>query len=161
MASIEHGVFVDEQTIGQMVRRGTAFTPTLAGLAGMANSSDPVIAERGREFGPVLVQAVRAANEAGVLVVAGTDSFGTDVMPIGVEAKALEDAGLSALQALQSVTTRPAKLIGVERQGVGQLLRKGVADVVILGSNPLEGAQALSKVEVVIAQGKIVRNELN
>ncbi|MGP9785251.1 amidohydrolase family protein [Glutamicibacter sp. 287] len=161
VASIEHGVFVDEQTIGQMVRRGTAFTPTLAGVAGMANSSDPVIAERGREFGPVLAQAVRAANEAGVLVVAGTDSFGTDVMPIGVEAKALEDAGLSALQALQSVTTRPAKLIGVERQGVGQLFRKGVADVVILGSNPLEGAQALSKVEVVIAQGKIVRNELN
>ncbi|MDR4534427.1 amidohydrolase family protein [Glutamicibacter sp. PS] len=157
--SIEHGVFMDEQTMVRMAQQGTYFTPTLYGIAGMANSSDPVLAERGREYGPVLAEAARAANELGVTVIGGTDSFGTDVTPVGAEAKALADAGLGTLKALQSITTAPAKLLGVDTRGVGRLVRRGVADVVLLGSNPLESAAALVDVHTVVAQGAIVRND--
>ncbi|GAB3619904.1 amidohydrolase family protein [Glutamicibacter endophyticus] len=157
--SIEHGVFMDEQTMVRMAKQGTYFTPTLHGIAGMANSSNPVLAERGREYGPVLAEAARAANELGVTVIGGTDSFGTDVTPVGAEAKALADAGLGTLKALQSITTAPAKLLGVDTRGVGRLVRRGVADVVLLGSNPLENAAALVDVHTVVAQGAIVRND--
>ncbi|WP_261382931.1 amidohydrolase family protein [Glutamicibacter halophytocola] len=157
--SIEHGVFMDEKTMVRMAKQGTYFTPTLYGIAGMANSSDPVLSERGREYGPVLAEAARAANELGVTVIGGTDSFGTDVTPIGAEAKALSDAGLGKLKALQSITTAPAKLLGVDHRGVGRLVRHGVADLVLLGSNPLESAAALSDVHTVVAQGSIVRGE--
>jgi len=143
----------------RMAKQGTYFTPTLYGIAGMANSSDPVLSERGREYGPVLAEAARAANELGVTVIGGTDSFGTDVTPIGAEAKALSDAGLGKLKALQSITTAPAKLLGVDHRGVGRLVRHGVADLVLLGSNPLESAAALSDVHTVVAQGSIVRGE--
>ncbi|GAA1497654.1 amidohydrolase family protein [Paeniglutamicibacter kerguelensis] len=158
--SIEHGVFVDEETLARMAKRGTYFTPTLFGIAGMADSGNSVLAERGRTYGPILAAAARAANELGVAVIGGTDSFGTDVIPIGDEANALAEAGLGKLKALQSITTAPAKLLGVERDGVGRLVRHGVADVVVLDRNPLETSKALSEVRVVIAQGAIVRNDL-
>ncbi|WP_309080855.1 amidohydrolase family protein [Zhihengliuella sp.] len=156
--SIEHGVFVNDATLADMASRGTYFTPTLAGIASMRGSSDPVLAERGRQYTPVLREAVRAAAEAGVGVVAGTDSFGTDVTPIGTEARALADAGLPAPEALRSVTTRPAALLGVERE-VGRLVKGAVADVVLLDSDPLASAAALEQVSAVIAQGRVVRND--
>ena len=158
--SIEHGVFLDEKTMVRMAKQGTYFTPTLFGIAGMKDSSNPVLAQRGKEYGPVLAEAARAANELGVTVIGGTDSFGTDVTPIGHEANALQEAGLSKLQALQSITTAPAKLLGVSKHGVGRLMVRGVADVVVLDRNPLETSKALSEVKVVIAQGAVVRNDL-
>ncbi len=48
--SREHGAFVGERTLHEMRRRGTYFTPTLTAIAGLAESSDPVLAERGRTF---------------------------------------------------------------------------------------------------------------
>lgn len=47
--SLEHGVFVSEQTIALMARKGTYYTPTLWAVGSMADSSDPVLAQRGRE----------------------------------------------------------------------------------------------------------------
>ncbi|MCV9993434.1 amidohydrolase family protein [Paeniglutamicibacter sp. ZC-3] len=156
--SIEHGVFVSERTLAQMARRGTYFTSTLTGVADMSGSSNPVLAERGREYTPVLQAAIRAAAEAGVRVVAGTDAFGTDVIPIGTEAWILQEAGLTALQALQSVTTNAASLLGMEGE-VGRLVRGALPDVVLLEANPLESAAALERVSTIIAQGRVVGEE--
>lgn len=64
--SLEHGAFVGEHTLREMRRRGTYFTPTLTAIAGLAESSDPVLAERGRTYLPVLKRAVLAAHELGV-----------------------------------------------------------------------------------------------
>ncbi|MCU1567783.1 MAG: amidohydrolase [Pseudarthrobacter sp.] len=91
-------------------------------------------------------------------IVAGTDSFGTDVTPIGTEARLLAEAGLSPLEALQSATVHAARLIGQE--DVGRLVRGSLADVVVVDADPLADASALEKVHVVVAQGAVVRNGL-
>lgn len=156
--SVEHGVFVTEATIAEMARRGTFFTPTMDAVTGLSSSPNPVLAARGREYTPVLQAAVRAAKEAGVTIVAGTDSFGTDVTPIGTEARLLAEAGLTPLEALQSATVHAARLLGL-RDG-GRLVRGGLADAVVVDADPLASASALEKVRVVVAQGAVVRNEL-
>ena len=60
--SIEHGVFVGEATIARMARKGTYFTPTMAAITGMASSSDPILAERGRQYTGLPARAVRAPS---------------------------------------------------------------------------------------------------
>ncbi|MEV7605089.1 amidohydrolase family protein [Paenarthrobacter sp. NPDC089322] len=157
--SIEHGVFMSEATIHEMSRRGTFFTPTMDAITSMAASSNPVLAARGKEYTPILQAAVRAAKEAGVTIVAGTDSFGTDVTPIGTEARLLAEAGLSPLEALQAATTNAAKLLG-RGDTVGRLVRGAVADVVVIDADPLADGSALEKVSTVIAQGALVRTNL-
>ncbi|VXC47784.1 Amidohydrolase family protein [Arthrobacter sp. 9AX] len=156
--SIEHGVFVTESTIAEMARRGTYFTPTMDAITSMATSSDPVLAARGKEYTPILQAAVRAAKDAGVTIVAGTDSFGTDVTPIGTEARLLAEAGLTPLEALQSATVHAARLLG--QDDVGRLVRGSLSDVVVVDADPLADVSALERVRVVVAQGAVIRNGL-
>lgn len=157
--SIEHGVFVSEETISRMASRGTYFTPTMDAITSMAGSSNPVLAARGKEYTPIIKAAVRAAHEAGVTVVAGTDSFGSDVTPIGTEARLLEEAGLSPLDALRAATVNAAALLGWA-ENAGRLVRGSFADAVIVDSDPLSSASALEQVSAVVAQGVLVRNDL-
>ncbi|WP_406690475.1 amidohydrolase family protein [Saccharopolyspora sp. ID03-671] len=107
--SLEHGVFVGERTLHEMRRRDTYFTPTLTAIAGMIDSPDPVLAERGRTYLPVLEQAVLAAHATGVPLAAGTDSSGGTVDPVGREVELMREAGLPALDAIRTATTaKPA-----------------------------------------------------
>jgi imidazolonepropionase-like amidohydrolase len=155
--SIEHGVFVTDATISEMARRDTHFTPTLAAISGMIGSSNPVLDARGREYTPILMQAVREAHERGVTIVAGTDSFGTDVDPIGSEVRLLVEAGLTPLDALRAATTSAARLLGWSRQA-GRLVPGGFGDLLVVDGNPLDDGGAVERVRVVVAQGAVVRH---
>ncbi|MFI8950343.1 amidohydrolase family protein [Streptomyces sp. NPDC053750] len=152
--SLEHGVFVAERTLHEMRGRGTYFTPTLAAIAGLAESSDPVLAERGRAYLPVLREAVRAAHEMGVPLVAGTDSSGGEVTPIGHEIELMHAAGLSPLDAIRTATTNAARLLGLSR-GVGRLAPGYAGDVLVVGSDPLSDVSVLSRPARVVRAGRI------
>ncbi|MBT2595959.1 amidohydrolase family protein [Arthrobacter sp. ISL-72] len=157
--SIEHGVFVSEETIYRMASRGTFFTPTMDAITSMAGSSNPILAARGKEYTPIIKAAVKAAHEAGVTVVAGTDSFGSDVTPIGTEVRLLAEAGLSPLDALRAATVNAAALLGWS-ENAGRLVRGSFADAVIVDSDPLTSGSALEGIRAVVAQGVLVRNDL-
>lgn len=157
--SVEHGVFVSDATMAEMARRGTYFTPTMDAITSMARSTNPILAARGAEYTPILEAAVRAAHEAGVTIVAGTDSFGTDVTAIGTEVRLLAEAGLSPLEALRSATIHAASLLGWG-ETAGRLVRGSYADVVVVDGDPLTDGSALERVRAVVAQGALVRNEL-
>ncbi|MFB7080281.1 amidohydrolase family protein [Streptomyces sp. NPDC056308] len=140
--SLEHGVFVGERTLHDMRRRGTYFTPTLTAIAGLADSPDPVLAERGRRYLPVLKEAVRAAHSMGVNLVAGTDSSGGRIEPIGREVELMRASGLSALDAIRAATTRSAQLLGLQRT-VGRLTRGFAGDAIVVGGDPLADVSVL------------------
>lgn len=157
--SIEHGVYVNADTIAEMARRHTAFTPTMATISDMAGESDPVLAKRGKTFTPVLQRAIRDAHAAGVMIVSGTDSFGTQVIPVGREATALSKAGLSQKEVLKAITVNGAKVMGWEKH-VGHLRAGALADVTVLDSDPLTQADAFEHVSLVIAQGAVATDNL-
>ncbi|MFJ8822921.1 amidohydrolase family protein [Streptomyces sp. NPDC102467] len=150
--SLEHGVFVAERTLREMRRRGTYFTPTLTAIAGLADSSDPVLAERGRAYLPVLKQAVLAAHEMGVPLAAGTDSSGGSITPIGREVELMRAAGLSALDALRTATTGAARLLGLDGTA-GRLTRGHAGDVLLVAGDPLADVTVLKSPVRVVRSG--------
>lgn len=150
--SLEHGAFVGERTLHEMRRRGTYFTPTLTAIAGLAESSDPVLAERGRQYLPVLKRAVLAAHELGVPLAAGTDSAGGKIKPIGREVELMRAAGLSALDAIRTATTGAAKLLGLDRTA-GRLARGFAGDVLLVDGDPLSDVTVLKKPVRVVRSG--------
>ncbi|MFD4479317.1 amidohydrolase family protein [Streptomyces sp. NPDC058471] len=150
--SLEHGAFVGERTLHEMRRRGTCFTPTLTAIAGLVDSSDPVLAERGRQYLPVLKRAVLAAHELGVPLAAGTDSSGGKIKPIGREVELMRTAGLSALDAIRTATTGAAKLLGLERTA-GRLARGFAGDVLLVDGDPLSDVTVLKKPVRVVRSG--------
>ncbi|MEE1816038.1 amidohydrolase family protein [Streptomyces sp. SP18ES09] len=153
--SLEHGVFVGERTLREMRRRDTYFTPTLTAIAGLAESADPLLAERGRAYLPVLKRAVLAAHELGVPLAAGTDSSGGTVRPIGREVELMRAAGLPALDALRTATTGAARLLGTERT-VGRLARGFAGDAILVAGDPLSNLTVLKHPTRVIRAGVLV-----
>ncbi len=141
--SLEHGVFVGERTLHEMRRRGTWFTPTLTAIAGLAESPDPVLAERGRTYLPVLKKAVLAAHELGVPLAAGTDSSGGTVDPVGREVELMHAAGLSPLDALRTATTGAARLMGLQGTA-GRPTRGHAGDLLLVPGDPLADLSVLS-----------------
>ncbi|MEU7576953.1 amidohydrolase family protein [Streptomyces sp. NPDC041068] len=150
--SLEHGVFVGERTLREMRRRETYFTPTLTAIAGLAESSDPVLAERGRTYLPVLERAVLAAHELGVPLAAGTDSSGGKVKPIGREVELMREAGLPALDAIRTATTSAARLLGLQGRA-GRLARGFAGDAILLDGDPLADVSVLKKPVRVVRSG--------
>ncbi|MEU0126393.1 amidohydrolase family protein [Streptomyces sp. NPDC006289] len=150
--SLEHGAFVGERTLHEMRRRSTYFTPTLTAIAGLADSADPVLAERGRTYLPVLKRAVLAAHEIGVPLAAGTDSSGGTISPIGREVELMRAAGLPALDAIRTATTGAARLLGLERS-VGRLSRGFTGDAILVDGDPLADPALLKKPTRVIRAG--------
>ncbi|MFD5041018.1 amidohydrolase family protein [Streptomyces sp. NPDC058377] len=150
--SLEHGAFVGERTLDEMLRRGTYFTPTLTAIAGLAQSTDPVLAERGRAYLPVLERAVLAAHERGVPLAAGTDSSGGTVRPIGSEVELMRAAGLPALDAIRTATTGAARLLGLERT-VGRLARGFAGDAILVDGDPLADVSVLTRPVRVVRTG--------
>ncbi|MFF9070430.1 amidohydrolase family protein [Streptomyces sp. NPDC014891] len=150
--SLEHGAFVGERTLREMRRRGTYFTPTLTAVAGLAESPDPVLAERGRTYLPVLKRAVLAAHELGVPLAAGTDSSGGTVDPIGGEVELMHSAGLSPLDAIRTATTGAARLLGLGGS-VGRLARGFAGDALLLSGDPLADLSVLKRPVTVVRAG--------
>ncbi|MCX5230642.1 amidohydrolase family protein [Streptomyces sp. NBC_00233] len=150
--SLEHGAFVGERTLHEMRRRGTYFTPTLTAIAGLAESSDPVLAERGRTYLPILKRAVLAAHELGVPLAAGTDSSGGVVDPIGGEVELMHSAGLSPLDAIRTATTGAARLLGLTRTA-GRLTPGSTGDALLLPGDPLTDLTVLKRPVAVVRAG--------
>jgi imidazolonepropionase-like amidohydrolase len=154
--TIEHGVFLDEEMVAEMVRRGTVLSPTVATYRVLAGS--PGVPEYARKKARTVVEAhkdsVAMAYAAGVPVVAGTDAGAPDLPGPAIvdELLALESCGLSRLDALKAATSTAGEALG--RPALGTLTRGAVADLVVLKDDPLSSLENLRKVEAVIRGGR-------
>jgi imidazolonepropionase-like amidohydrolase len=85
----------------------------------------------------VQIAVVRRMHNAGVLLLASTDSLDTDNVvgfAVARELELLVQAGLTPLEALQSATIRPAEFL--ERTDVGSVAEGKIADLVVLTADP-------------------------
>ncbi len=97
--------------------------------------------------------------ECGVPILAGTDVGAPLVIPGASLHDELEmfvsDVGMSTLQALQSATVNAARFVG-EEEDRGTVEEGKIADLVLLGGNPLENINHIRDVESVILRGKML-----
>ncbi|TYC21421.1 amidohydrolase family protein [Micromonospora sp. MP36] len=165
VSSLEHGTWVNEQTLDLMARKGTFFTPTFSAVVDLAEPAgeytDPRLVERGREMLPVLQAAVAAAHERGVPIVAGTDTSYTPatLSSIGGEVAYIHQAGVPHLDAIRAATTSAARLFGLDGRA-GRLARGHYADAIVVDGDPLSDITALQRLPMVIAGGAVAKDEL-
>jgi imidazolonepropionase-like amidohydrolase len=159
--SVEHGIDLDDETIAEMVRRGTVWVPTIDHNRYYVDAKD--------EFGfdadtvPPLqayiqknLESARRAIKAGVKLAMGSDAvytmFGQNTRELGWFVR----AGMTPAQALASATTVPAALLGKETT-LGALAPGYYADIVAVDGDPLADVNALvDKVRWVMKGGAVV-----
>jgi imidazolonepropionase-like amidohydrolase len=156
--SVEHGMFLDEETIELFLRTGTRLSATFLAPHGILGgpSVPGWIKDRARPAAEAQARSFRAAVSAGVPAVAGTDA-GTPDNPHGGVAREvafMAEAGLDALLAVKAATGEAADLLGVPDRGV---LRQGAAaDVLVADGDVAADLTALQRPLAVFQDGRRV-----
>ena len=158
--TIEHGTLMSEKTMDLMVQYDTYLVPTItAGKQVTEKAKIPgyfpkVVAQKASEIGPKVQSTFGKAYRKGVPIAFGTDA---GVFPHGENArefKYMVEAGMPALEAIQSATLTNANLLGMEKD-LGQLKKGFLADIVAVEGNPLEEINILESVGFVMKDGKV------
>jgi len=105
---------------------------------------------------------IKDLSQAGGLILAATDT-GDDRMPgitMSRELQLLVDAGVTPYKALLGATRWPAQLMR-KADMIGTIEEGKQADIIIIGSNPLEQISAVKDVHYVIYRGDVKRRPEN
>jgi len=156
--SIEHGTFLQDDTLELMKEKGVYLVPTLyAGwwVGQKADSYPPAIAAKARAAAAQMMAMFQRAVRIGVPIAFGTDA---GVEPHGTNAKEftlMTQNGLTPAQALMAASHGAADLLGVA-DVTGSLEAGKAADVVAVPGNPLQDITATEHPVLVMKAGEIV-----
>jgi len=155
--TVEHGVFLTDDIVDDMVRRGTVLCPTVAVYQRIAGGFAPDYATtKAREVVSAHRESVALARAAGVPIIAGTDAGapGMDHPSLMDEVASLLDVGLTPLEALRATTSAAADAIGQPR--AGRVMRGAPADLVIVDGDPLQDPMLLRSPWAVVRHAELV-----
>ncbi|HEV3355156.1 MAG TPA: amidohydrolase family protein [Pseudonocardiaceae bacterium] len=152
--SIEHGSHLDPGLLDRMAAQGTALVPTLTAAAGATDRMR--VMERSEFVNWMLagwekvLPITRSAHEAGVIVLAGTDSvpFGK----ITTEIDWLRKAGLPTEVAVGAASWTARDWLGL----TGRIADGALADLVIYDEDPLADPGVLAHPKRIILKGRVV-----
>jgi imidazolonepropionase-like amidohydrolase len=160
--SVEHGTYMDEESIRLFKAGKTWLVPTLlASATVMKNAQIPVfyhefVARKAMEAGPVRMQRFKVAVKEGVRVAFGTDS---GVSPHGenwMEFPLMVEGGMTPSECLVAATMNAASLLGLEKE-IGTLEPGKSADVIAVDGDPTADVNTLKDVKFVMRAGSVVK----
>ncbi|HUE71358.1 MAG TPA: amidohydrolase family protein [Pirellulaceae bacterium] len=108
---------------------------------------------------PLELKGARVANKAGVTLLAATDvgvPFQVPGISLHVELDRLVEAGLTPLEALQTATINPVRVLGMA-DSLGTVEPGKLADLVLLDANPLDNIRNTQQIRAVVADGRVFR----
>jgi imidazolonepropionase-like amidohydrolase len=151
--SLEHGMCLDPALLPRMAAQGTALTPTLHVISSSLEHmrARPESPRKQWYLGGATAHPalVAQAGEAGVTILAGTDS--TPHGRIAVEIRALVAAGLSAHQALAAGSWAARAYLGLPNLTPG-----APADAVVYDADPRDDLDQLDIPRAVIMRGRLM-----
>jgi imidazolonepropionase-like amidohydrolase len=155
--SIEHGLEITDAEIGQMLKQGTWYVPTLQVYYTDWDPADTDSGKRDRKRVAVHGVSFSKALRAGVKIAFGTDVGGFKWSdPIAEEFSREVEFGMTPMQAIQSATSRAAELLG-KRGEIGVVAPGAYADLIAVAGNPLADVTVLKSVQFVMKDGVVFK----
>jgi imidazolonepropionase-like amidohydrolase len=146
--SIEHGIFMSEKCIEEMLERGTFLVPTLAALKNILAASNQgipeYVLEKAARVSETHQRSIKMYYQAGGRIAMGTDA-GTPFNHHGENAQELRymvEVGISPMDAITISTANAADLMRLEK--TGRIQDGAVADLLVVEGNPLEDIGAVA-----------------
>ncbi|RLQ94106.1 metal-dependent hydrolase family protein [Falsibacillus albus] len=166
--SIEHGIFLDDETVELMLKHGTYLVPTLLAPVSVLESAEKdgsmpsYGVQKSREVIEIHKESIRQAYHAGVKIAMGTDAgvmaHGTNLRELGL----MCEIGMTPMEAIVASTKTAAECLGWGDR-LGTVEAGKYADIVVAKTNPLTDIQSLENNDHIVAvfkDGEIVKNLL-
>jgi imidazolonepropionase-like amidohydrolase len=167
VASIEHGVYLNDELIDLMLKQDVYLVPTLlAPLAVVEFAKEhpdilpPMMAAKATGVIEAHRQSFRRAVEAGVKVAMGTDAGVGKHGENGRELVLMVENGMTPMQAIVASTANAARLLHLD-QNVGTLEVGKLADVVIVDGDIVGDIRKIANptnVKLVLKGGRAAKN---
>jgi len=161
--SIEHATDMDDETIRDMVRRGTYYVPTIdhnrwyaEHIAIFGWENEKKIADGLNDYTRRNLETARRAFKAGVHFAMGSDALFTMCGENTRELGWFMKIGMTPEQALATATTNAAALLGKEKE-LGAIAPGYFADIVAVDGDPLSDVNVtINNVRWVMKAGVVV-----
>jgi imidazolonepropionase-like amidohydrolase len=128
---------------------------TMTGKRYMASLGSPASKSRRIKQDSILAVNVKKMLDAGIIIAAGTDAGNIGTQHAGSyfpELKAMQNAGFTTWDLLQSATINGAKALNKQAEW-GSIAKGKQADLVLLQANPLDSLENWRKIDWVINRG--------
>jgi len=162
--TIEHGTYMDEETMQLMKEYGTYYVPTIIAGKSVADSAKipgyfpEIVQPKALAIGPKIQNTFAKAYKNGVNIAFGTDA---GVFAHGQNAKEfvyMTEVGMPAMEAIQSATMVPARILNIADK-TGSVEASKWADIIAVPLNPIEDISTLQNVIFVMKEGTVYKNE--
>lgn len=160
--SIEHGTYMDADTIKLMKKHGTYYVPTIMAGAWVAEKAKidgffpELVRPKAARIGPLIQETFARAYKAGVKIAFGTDSGVSAHGDNAEEFALMVEAGMPAIEAIRSATYHAAKLLKVDDQ-LGTIEKGKLADLIAVAGDPLADIKTMQDVIFVMKDGQIYK----
>lgn len=161
--TIEHMVFYDDDSLGQILETGTPVTPTLLhrtdhAIAIRRETGTPSFTlEKMKRIQPSCFETFQVMHKAGVKIAMGTDmGFEPDMGSNADELTVYVDLGMTPMEAIMTATRNAAQALHLESD-LGTLEAGKLADVVLVEGNPASDIKVLgarANIKMVFKEGK-------
>jgi imidazolonepropionase-like amidohydrolase len=160
--TIEHGTFMSEETMDLMKQKDSYLVPTISAGKYVAEKAKiegfypAIIVPKALEVGPQLQGTFAKAYKRGVSIAFGTDAGVFPHGENGKEFRFMEEAGMPAIETIQSATITNAKLLNSVDE-LGQISAGFFADIVATNDDPTKKISTMENVVFVMKNGVIYK----
>jgi imidazolonepropionase-like amidohydrolase len=161
--TIEHGTLMSAETMELMKKYNVYLVPTISAgkfvseKAKIPNYYPEVIVPKALDIGPKIQDMFSRAYKAGVNIAFGTDAAVFYHGDNGKEFGYMVEAGMPAMEAIQSATLTNAMILKMEDQ-LGQIKEGYLADIVAVDEDPTKDISTMEDVVFVMKNGVIYKN---
>ncbi|NVJ89141.1 MAG: amidohydrolase family protein [Flavobacteriaceae bacterium] len=160
--TIEHGTYMSDETMNLMIKHNAYLVPTItAGKEVEAKAKvkgfyPEIVVPKALAVGPQIQGTFSRAYKKGVPIAFGTDAGVFKHGENGKEFKFMVEAGMPAIEALQSATITNAKLLKMENE-LGQIKKGFLADIIAVDEDPIKNIATMEKVVFVMKEGVVYK----
>ena len=160
--TIEHGTYMSDETMDLMKKYNSYLVPTITAgkevveKAKIAGFYPDIVVPKALAVGPQIQGTFARAYKKGVGIAFGTDAGVFKHGENGKEFRFMVEAGMPAMEAIQSATITNAMLLKMENE-IGQVKKGFYADIIAVNDDPTKNISTMENVIFVMKNGIVYK----
>lgn len=160
--TIEHGTYMSDATMELMKKYNAYLVPTITAGKEVAEKAKikgfypDIVVPKALAVGPQIQGTFARAYKKGVGIAFGTDAGVFKHGNNGKEFRFMVEAGMPAMETIQSTTITNAKLLDMEHE-IGQIQEGFFADIIAVNEDPTKNISTMENVVFVMKNGIVYK----